>query len=152
MQNHTISVGDIVESELLAFEIDIHTALNKFDENEYWWFEQDATFYDFENDGCPWSMWIVVAKKDNMFLIVPCTGDNESKLVNNDHPDHCSLPNPVKVQCKWIYYDTSIEEIYALAGHSQWRSEEEMKALNFDAMRNLLSGEAEKIRRAVFAN
>lgn len=158
-----ISVGDIIESELLAFEMDVRDARAKFDEDEYWWFDQkEIGFYDFENEGCPWSMWVVVAQKDDMFLIVPWTGDDESKLANNDHPDHFFLPTPVKVQYEWdewwlemkhISYNTPLElppgEIYALAGFSQWRSAEELNTLKSDKMRHLLSGEAAKVRRAI---
>jgi hypothetical protein len=157
-----ISVGDIIESDLLAFEMDVRDAHAKNCENEYWCFEQGVGFYDFENEGCPWSLWVVIVQKDDMFLIVPWTGDDESKLVNNDHPDHFFLPMPVKVQYEWdewwlemkhISYNTPLElppgEIYALAGFSQWRSAEELNFLRREKMRHLLPGEADKIRRVI---
>ena len=142
--------------------MDVRESRAKFIENEYWWFEQRVNFYDFEREGCPWSLWVIVAQKDDMFLIVPWTGDDESKLTDNDHPDHFFLPCPVPVQYEWdewwlemkhISYGTPLKlpagTIYALAGFSQWRSADELKCLAEDRMRHLLPEEASKVRTKI---
>lgn len=142
--------------------MDVREARAKFNENEYWWFEQKVGFYDFEHQECPWSLWVVVAQKDDMFLIVPWTGDDESKLIDNDHPDHFFLPCPVTVQYEWdkwwlemkhISYGTPMTlppgTIYALSGFSQWRSAEELNTLHAERMRHLMPEEASKVRAAI---
>jgi hypothetical protein len=137
--------------------MDVQESRAKFIENEYWWFEQNVSFYDFEKEGCPWSFWVVVAEKDGMFLVVPCTGDNESKLVNNDHPDHFFLPCPVPVEYEWEedWLEKKCLEkqpprtIYAMAGFSHWRSGEELNSLSEERMRRLLPDEAAKVRARI---
>lgn len=143
--------------------MDACEARDKFAENEYWCFEEKVGFYDFEREGCPWSLWVVAAQKDDMFLIVPWTGDDQSKLVDNDHPDHFFLPYPVKVKYEWddwwlemkhISYGTPEKlppgEIHALTGFSQWRSADELNALRDERMRHLLPDEASKIRMMIY--
>lgn len=157
-----IAVGDILETEALAFEMDAREALANSKADEFWMFTNKVGFYDFSGDGCPWNLWVVVTQRDDMFLVVPWTGDDESKLCDNDHPDHFFLPCPVKVQVVWeewwlymkhISYGTPLEsppsEIYALSGFSQWRSADELNALCDTRMRRLMPGEAAKVRERI---
>lgn len=157
-----IAVGDIIESEALAFEMDAREARAKFEANEYWCFEEKVGFYDFEREGCPWSLWVVVARKDDLFFVLPWTGDKSSNLTDNDHPDHFMLPCPVKVKYEWddwwlemkhISYGTPMKlpvgEIYALCGYGQWRSAEELNALKDERMRHLLPNEDRLVRLTI---
>lgn len=152
-----IAVGDILETEVLAFEMDARQALVNFQTNEYWWTET-ATFYDFEKDDCPWSLWAVVAQKEDLFLIVPWTANDKSTLCDNNHPDHFTLPCPVKVKAVWEDWSLAIKgygidntphEIFALAGYSQWRTAAELNALLEWRMRVLVEGEAKKVAKEI---
>jgi hypothetical protein len=149
-----------LETPALAFEMDAREVIAHLEKDEFW--GQDLGFYDFEQDDCPWSLWVVVGQRDDNFLVVPWTGDETSKLVDNDHPDHFFLPTPVKVNYSWEEWwidwkeyncDCSLENeigtIYALAGYSQWRSSAELNALKDFRMRKLLPDEAKKVTRAI---
>jgi hypothetical protein len=135
--------------------MDARETLAKSQEDEFWFVNQN--FYDFENEQCPWDLWVVVGKRDNMYLVVPWTADEESKLTNNDSPEHFFLPYPVSVQYSWDsewmklkgISENHIGTLFALAGYSQWRSEEELNALMDYRMRKLLPGEAEKVRKQI---
>jgi hypothetical protein len=157
-----IAVGDILESETIAFELDVRDARRRTLDDDYWMFNGDVGFYDFDREGCPYSLWVVVAKMDDLFYVVPWMGDDESKLTDNDHPDHVMLPFPVKVQWEWDEWwlemkeisfggewNNTVGEFHALAGYGQWRSTEELNALRDSRMRHLLPGEADKVRRVI---
>ena len=139
-----IEVGSVIDHKSLAYiNISIEDVIN----NEMSYYEDpDATYYDFGTNE-PWDSWVIVGKKDDLFLVVPFV-----YLKTDIGKNEACLRLPTKVKMKWhdeICKD-HISEIFALAGFSHWRTKEELERLTTYQIANLLPNEAKKVRQKIF--
>ena len=90
---------------------------------------------DFDGNGTPWGMWMIVDESATHYTLMPWTCDPDDPTVLNDEGglDY----QPVKVQCEFFGLANSIHTMYIITGYPILIEKNELKKYlpEFEVMR-----------------